>query len=86
MPIVKYRVQNKYIYVKYRILQQYFYVKYRILQQLASEAVRMRGAAGQQSRILHHHLAAEGIVVDGLLDAVVAIHHHPRAAEVVGDT
>ena len=55
------------------------------VQLLAREAEGVRGAAGQQGGVLHSHLAAEGVVVDSLPDAVVAADHHPRAAQMVGD-
>ena len=45
----------------------------------------MAKTIGYLCRSLHAHLTAEGIVVDGLPDAVVAADHHPRTAEMVGD-
>ena len=39
----------------------------------------------QQPGTHHSHLAAEGVVADGLPDAVVAVNHRPRTAEVVGN-
>ena len=45
----------------------------------------MRGATGQQGGIHHLHLTAEGVVVNRFPDVVVAIYHHPRTAQMVGN-
>jgi hypothetical protein len=47
--------------------------------------VGLPGVASHLCRILHLHLTAERIVVDGLLHVVVAVNDLPCAAEVVGD-
>ena len=52
---------------------------------LAREAVGLQELAAHLGGGFHPHLAAEGIVVDGLLDHIVAADNLPRAAEVVGD-
>ena len=52
---------------------------------LTGKAERMSKTIGYLGGSLHTHFAAEGIIVDGLPDAVVAADHHPRTAEVVGD-
>ena len=52
---------------------------------LAREAVGLQELAAHLGGGFHPHLAAEGIVADGLLDRIVAADNLPRTAEVVGD-